>query len=125
MQINTNNYTKFTFSSKRTFRKNFDTCFYSGEKFKLHEKKTIEHIIPMSQGGKNDYTNYFLVKREWNQKRSSIPLNEFIKQNPQVKNNIISCVNAHEGEIIEGIDWAGEIKKTLYKAIGYDIFEAK
>ena len=111
------------FNSKRTFRKNFTTCAYSGKKFNVHEKKTIEHIIPQSESGENSYSNYLIVKKDWNEKRSSLPLNEFIKKYPIVKQNIISTVNEKDGEIIEGIDWAEEVKCTLYKAIGYDIFD--
>ncbi len=110
------------FSSKRTFKKNFKKCTYSGEDFETRDTKTIEHIIPQSLGGKNEYSNFLVVKRSWNSKRSSIPLDEFIKSNPQVKENIIKTVNSMEGKTIEGINWAEEVKKTLYKAIGYDIF---
>lgn len=55
--------------------------------------------------------------------RSDNPLDEFIAQNPQVKENIIAAVNSKEGQIIEGINWSEEVKKTLLKAIGYDIFK--
>ena len=112
-----------SFTSRRTFRRKFNKCAYSGQCFKTNQKKTIEHIIPVSLGGKNEYSNYLIVSKDWNEKRSSLPLNEFIEKYPIVKNSIISAVNAHEGEIIEGIDWAEEVKDTLYKAIGYDIFD--
>ena len=110
------------FSSKKTFKKKFKTCTYSAEKFEQHDTKTIEHIIPVSLGGKNEYSNYLVVKRSWNGLRSSIQLSEFIRKYPQVKDNIIKTVSEHEGEIIEGIDWSSEVKKTLKQAIGLDIF---
>lgn len=112
-----------TFTSKKTFKKMFDKCSYSGEKFEPYDTATIEHIIPVNCGGQNDFSNYLVVKRSWNMDRSDNPLDEFIAQNPQVKQNIIEAVNSKEGQIIEGINWSEEVKKTLLKAIGYDIFK--
>lgn len=125
MNIKSINLYNCPFSSKKTFKKKFDTCTYSGEKFKQHDTKTIEHIIPLSLGGKNEYSNYLVVKRSWNGLRSSIPLREFISKYPQTKDNIIRTVSEHEGEIIEGINWSCEVKKTLKHAIGFDIFSEK
>ena len=123
MKISFNNQNLFSFSSKKTFKKMFDRCSYSGEKFEPYDTATIEHVIPVNCGGQNDFANYLVVKRSWNMDRSDTPLDEFIMQNPQVKENIISAVNSKEGQIIEGINWSEEVKKTLLKAIGYDIFK--
>lgn len=111
------------FGSKKTFKRMFDKCAYSGEKFEPYDTCTIEHIIPVICGGENDFANYLPVKRSWNMDRSDTPLDEYIKENPQVKENIIDIVNSKEGQIIEGINWSEEVKKTLLKAIGYDIFK--
>ena len=111
------------FGSKKTFKKMFDKCAYSGEGFAPHDTRTIEHIIPVIKGGENEFSNYLVVRRSWNMGRSDKPLDEFIKENPEVKENIISAVNSKEGQIIEGINWSEEVKKTLLKAIGYDIFK--
>ena len=123
MKISFNNQNLFSFSSKKSFKKMFDRCSYSGEKFEPYDTATIEHVIPVICGGQNDFANYLVVKRSWNMDRSDTPLDEFISQNPQVKENIISAVNSKEGQIIEGINWSEEVKKTLLKAIGYDIFK--
>ena len=111
------------FGSKKTFKKMFDKCAYSGEGFAPYDTRTIEHIIPVVQGGENEFSNYLVVRRSWNMDRSDKPLDEFIKDNPQVKENIIAAVNSKEGQILEGINWTEEVKKTLLKAIGYDIFK--
>ena len=110
------------FGSKRQFKRLFKTCCYSGEKFEVHNTKTIEHIVPLSQGGKNEYSNYLVVKRSWNEKRSSTPLKNFIQKHPQVKQNIIKSVKEQEGKTIEGINWAEEVKKTLRQVLCEDIF---
>lgn len=123
MKISFSNQNLFSFSSKKTFKKMFDKCSYSGEKFEPYDTATIEHIIPVNCGGQNEFSNYLVVKRSWNMGRSDTPLDEFIAENPQVKENIISAVNSKEGQIIEGINWSEEVKKTLLKAIGYDIFK--
>ena len=111
------------FGSRKQFKRMFDKCSYSNEPFYPWDTSTIEHIIPESCGGQDDYANYLVVKRSWNMERSSTPLDEFILQYPEVKENIKNAVKSKEGQIIEGINWAEEVKKTLLKAIGYDIFE--
>lgn len=123
MKISSNNQFLFSFSSKKTFKKMFDRCSYSGEKFEPYDTATIEHVIPVNCGGQNEFSNYLVVKRSWNMDRSDTPLDEFIAENPQVKENIISAVKSKEGQIIEGINWSEEVRKTLLKAIGYDIFK--
>ena len=122
MKISSVSYYSHTFGNRKTFKKFFKQCTYSGENFEPHDTKTLEHIIPLSQGGKSDITNYFVVKRSWNGKRSSIPLDDFIKEYPQVKENIKRTLIEHKDEEIDGIKWAEEVKKSLTKALGYDIF---
>ena len=123
MNINTYSNIFLSFSSKKTFKREFDKCAYSGEKFEPHDTATIEHIIPSINGGENEFSNYLVVKRSWNMDRSNTPLDEYIRENPSVRENIVSSVNSKNGKIIEGINWAEEVKKTLLKAIGYDIFK--
>lgn len=123
--MNIKNLTDYTYSfgSKKTFKRMFDKCAYSGEEFAPYDTRTIEHIIPVINGGQNEFSNYLVVRRSWNMGRSDTPLDVFIKENPQVKDNIIASVNSKEGQIIEGINWSEEVKKTLLQAIGYDIFK--
>ncbi|MBR6163851.1 hypothetical protein IKQ26_08190 [bacterium] len=123
MRIGSINFYDISFGSRRQFKKMFKTCAYSGEKFGPGSKKTIEHIKPISQGGENCYPNYLVVKKDWNEKRSSTPLGEFIRQNPEVEEHIKNAVTSVEGRDVEGIDWASEVKKTLKEEIGRDIFE--
>ena len=111
-----------SFSSKKTFKRHFDVCAYSGEKFEPCDCATIEHILPACLGGSDDYSNYLVVKHSWNADRKHSSLDEYIKQNPKVKDNIIASVLSKEGQTIEGINWASEVRNTLKKAIGYDIF---
>ena len=115
----------FSFGSRRQFKRMFKTCTYSGETFEPHDTKTIEHIRPLSEGGKNDYSNYLVVKRSWNEKRSSRPLGEFIRLYPETEEHIRQAVISQEGKTIDGIDWATEVKKTLREEIGRDIFSTK
>ena len=123
MKIFWNNNYQPNFGSKKTFKRQFKTCAYSGEKFETHNTRTIEHIIPSSEGGEDDYSNYLIVKKRWNEKRSSTPLDEFIKKYPQVEENIKKAVKQKEGKTIEDMNWAEEVKKTITKAIGRNIFE--
>ncbi len=123
MQISSINFYLPSFSSKRKFKKMFKKCAYSGENFETHNPRTIEHIITRSNGGSDDYSNLIVVKKSWNEKRSSVSLDEFIKKYPQVEENIKTSVQNMQGKTINGIDWAKEVKNTLKLAIGRDIFE--
>ena len=38
------------FGSRKTFKKMFDKCAYSGEGFAPYDTRTIEHIIPVVKG---------------------------------------------------------------------------
>ncbi len=117
------NLSNLNFTSKKTFKRNFETCAYSGEKFEPCDVATIEHILPVNCGGEDEFSNYLVVKSSWNAYRSDIPLDTFIKENPQVKENIIKAVKSKEGQVLEGINWSKEVKKSLFKILGYDIFK--
>ncbi len=114
-----------TFGTKKQFKKMFNTCCYSRENFEPRDTKTIEHIIPLSQGGKNEYGNYLIVKRTWNQKKSAMPLKDFIKKNPDVKDCLVISITEQEGKVVDGVNWAEEVKKTLQTVLGEDIFSEK
>lgn len=111
------------FGSKKQFKRMFPVCAYSGEPFEQRDTRTIEHIIPRIRGGSEDLANKIVVKRSWNSLRSDMPLGQFIEKFPQVQEHIVRAVKALEGHIIDGINWAEEVKKTLLKEIGRNIFE--
>lgn len=119
------------FGRLKKFKQRFKVCAYSNEPFEPHDGRTLEHIIPQEEIKKGKYDpallkalkNLIVVKKSWNEKRSSIPLGDFIKKYPQVKENIINSVKCLEGKIIEGINWSKEVKVIFTQAIGYDIFK--
>lgn len=111
------------FGTKKQFKKLFKVCAYSNENFEHGNTKTLEHIVPEIRGGKKELSNLIVVKRSWNSLRSDLPLGDFIKKHPQVEKNIVETVKSLEGKIIDGINWAQEVKKTLLKEIGRDIFK--
>ena len=53
-------------------------CFYSGIEM-TREQATIEHLIPLSKGGKNNLDNLVLCLKEENNKLANLPLVEKIK----------------------------------------------
>lgn len=65
------------FKSK-IFERDGNKCFYSGKEM-LEEEATIEHLIPLSRGGKNNIDNLVLCLAEENQKMANKPLIEKIK----------------------------------------------
>ena len=105
----------------------FDRCSYSGEKFEPYDTATIEHVIPVNCGGQNDFANYLVVKRSWNMDRSDTPLDEFIAQNPQVKENIELIENLLTEEFWMNITISvlEEIRIKLRDLIGLIDFEQR
>lgn len=118
----TSNY-QVNFGTRKQFKKLFKVCAYSGENFAPRDTKTLEHIVPEIRGGKKELKNLIVVKRSWNGLRSAEGLGEFINKHPQVEENIRKTVKALEGKIIDGINWAEEVKKTFLEEIGRDIFK--
>lgn len=55
-----------------------DRCFYTGKPM-TREEASLEHLIPLSRGGKNNLDNLVLCLREENDKMANLPLVEKIK----------------------------------------------
>lgn len=53
-------------------------CFYTGKEMTV-EESSIEHLIPLSKGGKNNLDNLVLCLKEENAKLANLPLVEKIK----------------------------------------------
>jgi 5-methylcytosine-specific restriction endonuclease McrA len=53
-------------------------CFYSGKEM-TKEDASIEHLIPLSKGGKNNLDNLVLCLKSENEKMANLPLIEKIK----------------------------------------------
>ena len=53
-------------------------CFYSGKEL-TEENSSIEHLIPLSKGGKNNLDNLVLCLKEENQKMANSTLISKIK----------------------------------------------
>ncbi len=63
-------------------------CFYTGIEM-TREQATIEHLIPLSKGGKNNLDNLVLCLKEENNKLANLPLVEKIKYKiDNIKNNL-------------------------------------
>ena len=58
-------------------KKSFYTCHYCGDR--LHNNnRTLDHIIPQSQGGSDHYTNLVFCCNECNQLRGIMPYEVFL-----------------------------------------------
>jgi len=69
---------------QKLFERDGDKCFYSGKKM-TQEEASIEHLIPLCKGGKNNIDNLVLCFEEENQKMADKPLIE--KINYKINNN--------------------------------------
>lgn len=71
--------TKFQASTKRSlFERDGYFCFYTNTEL-TEETATIEHLIPLSKGGKNNLDNLVLCTKESNHEMADRPLIEKIK----------------------------------------------
>ena len=71
---------------------------------------TIEHIKPQSKGGIDSMRNYLLVCRRSNGERSSLPLDEYIMLNPELR------IPKHLQEYVEEVIRAVGVKNSLMSA---------
>ena len=60
---------------------------------------SLEHVKPRhpqdnSQGGENLYSNYLYASKEWNTRRRNMPLDKWVEQNPQIKDNMQAYIDA-------------------------------
>ena len=68
---------------------------------------SLEHIVPRhpqdnSKGGENKYSNYIYASREWNTKRKNMPLDQWVQQNPEIKDNMQRYMDAVIEKINKG-----------------------
>lgn len=63
---------------KKLLERDGNKCFYTGAEM-TRENTSIEHLIPLSKGGKNNLDNLVLCLKEENLKMANLPLVEKIK----------------------------------------------
>lgn len=61
---------------KQIYKKCNNRCAYCGEKLTL-ETRTIDHIVPLSEGGSNYITNFFPACTYCNALKASLSLRDF------------------------------------------------
>ena len=63
---------------KQLLERDGNLCFYTSKEL-TDENSSIEHLIPLSKGGKNNLDNLVLCLKEENNKMANLPLVEKIK----------------------------------------------
>lgn len=63
---------------KKLMERDGNLCFYTGKELN-DDNSSIEHLIPLSKGGKNNLDNLVLCLKEENAKMANLPLVEKIK----------------------------------------------
>ncbi len=74
----TNRMSSYSRHRAKLIERDGTACFYCG-KFMFSNDRTIEHLIPLTAGGKNGLANEVLAHSKCNNKMNSLPLIEKIK----------------------------------------------
>jgi 5-methylcytosine-specific restriction endonuclease McrA len=67
------------YSKSAVWERDNYTCQVTGEKVS-RKNANIEHLIPKSKGGKTNFTNTYLVRKDINQKKGNLSPQEFEKK---------------------------------------------
>lgn len=90
------------------------------EAFITPSRVSIEHIRPQTCGGASNASNYLVASKRMNSIRSSMPLDMFVRRNPQVPN----CMERYFNDLVKAINKGGltylaialpDVTKTLEK----------
>jgi len=85
---------------------------------------TIEHVRPKTRGGRDCLSNYLLVSAEYNNSRSALPLNDYIKlhRNLNIKDNlqlyldiVKYAIKYKDPAFMQHQDYVAEIAETIEK----------
>lgn len=90
---------------------------------------TVEHVVPLSQGGKDTINNKIILCKKCNAGRKNMSYESWLKSNPQMRQNlqnfidiVIETANINE---LEGFDDYPKAIKTLFKDVGIKLNLAK
>lgn len=79
------------------------------EAFITPSRVSIEHIRPQSRGGASNVNNYIVASKRMNSIRSSMPLDKFIRRNP----NIPNCMERYFNDIVDKVNQGGLTYMTM------------
>ena len=116
MLVNNN----LSFKGCKALTKGVEIDFYTG-RYVEPRKRTTEHIIPKSKGGRNDIRNYAMVETSINTERGNKPLLYWLKEHPDYLENMKTYVLIYWNKLINGVRHGEEVAKTVKKIIGIDI----
>ncbi len=102
-----------SFGYKSPVKKIAKMCAYTNKPFTKNKPATYEHIRPHCKGGPTRDNNMLAVLGEKNQERGALPFDVFLKENPEVPNNIQKYLDDLRGTIINGMDYVKEVCITL------------
>jgi len=103
-----------SFGYKSKLKDYVSTDAYTGKEV-ARENRTVEHILPHCNGGKNIESNYLMVDKDINNLRGNIPFDKWLKAYPEFIKNIQNYLNKLRGIKINNKDYVKEVIPTLNK----------
>lgn len=112
--------TPFIFTSYRPLTEKVNIGFYTGKRLSK-KRKSIEHLLPKSKGGRSTLSNYAVADKKTNNLRGNMDLREWLRLNPQYLDNMKNYVKEYTGLVIRGLNHGEEVWKTVKKVYGIDL----
>ncbi|OGI02695.1 MAG: hypothetical protein A2Y25_11130 [Candidatus Melainabacteria bacterium GWF2_37_15] len=110
--LNLNQNNSLGFGYKSPLKDIVDICAYTGKKLSRRER-TVEHIKPHSRGGSNSLKNYLITAGPINMKRGNMRFDKWLKNMPEVVENIQKYLDKSRGLKINEKNYVEEVKVTL------------
>lgn len=96
------------------------TDFYTGL-FVDRDRRSVEHLVPRSKGGRDEVQNYVMVDAELNRQRDNMSLHQWLKLHPNYIRNMKRYVIKYWNILFNGNPHGESVAQTVKRAYGIDL----
>jgi len=111
---------QISFLGYKPITNNVDIDFYTG-KFVPIKRRSIEHILPKSKGGKNNVRNYAMSDMLINSERGNMSMGDWLNIHPNFLQNMKNYVRKYFNFKIDNINHGEEVAKTVKEKYNIDL----
>lgn len=96
------------------------TDFYTGL-FVDRDRRSVEHLVPRSKGGRDEVRNYVMTDAEVNKQRDNVSLHQWLKLHPEYIRNMKRYVKKYWNILFDGCSHGESVAQTVKRAYGIDL----